>query len=270
MIPTMFNIGAFRVSGYIFFNLFGFLTASIFILYMAKKESLDLIELSLYISFLWSFFIIGAGLYYHFKMFFLSPTNYIKNITIYFHPFFHEHSFFSGIVLFSLFAYIYAKKIFKNNYKKILAISFIGMSLYQAIGKLGCFSAGCCFGKPTSFFLGLKFKYLGRKIHPYAGVKIHPTQLYESFFDLLNFLLLFILLKKKVENRKIISLYFINYGLIRFFEEYLRGDLGRGYLVKSSSSLLSLSTPQLYSLIFIVFGTVLYKDFFKFKKTGGN
>jgi phosphatidylglycerol:prolipoprotein diacylglycerol transferase len=170
------------------------------------------------------------------------------------------------VLAMTIFGYFYSKKVYKKDYMKIFSISFIGISLYQAIGKLGCFSAGCCYGKPTSFFLGMNFKYLGNNIHPYAGKMIHPTQLYESFFNLVNFSFLLFLFKRNKTSEKIIGFYFINYGLIRFAEEYLRNDPGRGYLIKNSSSLLSLSVPQIYSLIFILFGISLCNNFFTIKK----
>ena len=270
MFPVIFKIWGYEVSGYLFFNTLGILIASAFIFYKIKRVYPDKVEIILYIALFWSFFVFGSGLYYQFKHFIISPVNYVKNLKIFVHPFLREHSFFSGIVFLSLFIYFYSKRIFKKSYLKILGVTYIGIALFQSIGKLGCFSAGCCFGKPTSFFLGVKFKYLGKQFHPYAGVKIHPTQLYESFFNFLNFLFLMYLLGKGKKPEKIIGFYFINYGIIRFLEEYLRNDSGRGYLIKSNSPLLSLSIPQIYSFIFIVFGISLFlvssKKFKKEKK----
>ncbi len=266
MFPILFKIGAYKITGYYFFNILGFFTASLFILYIAKKESYDFVSTILYLVFGWSFFIIGAGLYYQLKSFFSSPTNYIKNIKIFTHPLLQGHSFFSGIVFMTVFSFIFSKIFFKKRYGKILSLTFIGVSLFQAIGKLGCFSMGCCYGRPTSFFLGMKFKYLGNSVHPYSGIRIHSTQLYESFFNLLSFIFLFYLFKKKIENRKIIGFYFINYGIIRFLEEYLRNDFGRGYIINTGSPFSSLSIPQFYSFILVIFGIILYQNFFSVKK----
>jgi phosphatidylglycerol:prolipoprotein diacylglycerol transferase len=61
-----------------------------------------------------------------------------------------------------------------------------GIALGQAIGRQGCFAAGCCWGKPTDAPWGVRFSELG---HQVTGVPIdahlHPTQLYESFRRLL-------------------------------------------------------------------------------------
>ena len=62
-----------------------------------------------------------------------------------------------------------------------------GIILGQAVGRLGCLMAGCCYGEPTESFLGITFS------HPHAaanvgtplGVSLHPTQLYESVAALL-------------------------------------------------------------------------------------
>ena len=73
-----------------------------------------------------------------------------------------------------------------------------GVALGHAIGRLGCFSAGCCWGKPTTLPWGVKFTDLGHQI---TGVPtdtyLHPTQLYESFGMLLVFLFLLWLHKRK-------------------------------------------------------------------------
>ena len=69
----------------------------------------------------------------------------------------------------------------------------------HAIGRLGCFAAGCCYGKPTTVAWGVVFK------NPMAeqlagtplGVHLHPTQLYEASLEFLNFLFLMWLGKRQ-------------------------------------------------------------------------
>lgn len=89
------------------------------------------------------------------------------------------------------------------------------LTLGHAVGRFGCFLAGCCYGKVTEFFWGVH-------LH---GEKRHPTQLLE-FFLLLA--LGTYLLKAKRKNSQLIPVYLISYGLIRLFIEALRGDLIRG------------------------------------------
>jgi phosphatidylglycerol---prolipoprotein diacylglyceryl transferase len=105
-----------------------------------------------------------------------------------------------------------------------------GLALGHAIGRIGCFAAGCCFGKPTDHFWGVTFtspiahELVGTPI----GEALQPTQLFESAVELANFFLLAWLLKRKKFDGEIIGTYFFLYGIARFFLEYLRGDPGRG------------------------------------------
>jgi phosphatidylglycerol---prolipoprotein diacylglyceryl transferase len=105
-----------------------------------------------------------------------------------------------------------------------------GLALGHAIGRVGCFAAGCCFGKPTDHFWGVTFtspiahELVGTPI----GEALQPTQLFESAVELANFFLLAWLLRRKKFDGEIIGTYFFLYGIARFFLEYLRGDPGRG------------------------------------------
>ena len=89
------------------------------------------------------------------------------------------------------------------------------LTLGHAVGRFGCFLAGCCYGKVTDFFWGIH-------LH---GEKRHPTQLLE-FLLLLG--LGIYLLKAKRKQSQLIPVYLISYGFIRLFIEALRGDLIRG------------------------------------------
>lgn len=89
------------------------------------------------------------------------------------------------------------------------------LTLGHAVGRFGCFLAGCCYGKVTEFIWGIH-------LH---GEKRHPTQLLE--FLLLLGLGIYLLRAKKKQSQ-LIPLYLISYGIIRLFIEALRGDLIRG------------------------------------------
>jgi phosphatidylglycerol:prolipoprotein diacylglycerol transferase len=105
-----------------------------------------------------------------------------------------------------------------------------GLALGHAIGRVGCFAAGCCFGKPTDHFWGVTFtnpiahELVGTPI----GEALQPTQLFESAVELANFFILAWMLKRKKFDGQVIGTYFFLYGIARFFLEYLRGDPGRG------------------------------------------
>lgn len=123
-----------------------------------------------------------------------------------------------------------------------------GIALGQAIGRQGCFAAGCCWGKPTTMPWGVKFSELGHEI---TGVPIdahlHPTQLYESLATLLIFLFLLFLHRRKRFSGQVILLYAILYSIARFTIEFWRDD-PRGDIL-GLTSMTGLSTSQLISII---------------------
>ena len=112
----------------------------------------------------------------------------------------------------------------------------------HAFGRVGCFFAGCCYGKPTDSFLGVQF--------PGMSQKVHPTQLYEAIFLFALFTLCYLLYWKKNFKHNL-SLYLVVYGIFRFCIEYLRGD-DRGQLIGM------ISPSQFWSILMIVGGVAVY------------
>ncbi|MEW6732565.1 MAG: prolipoprotein diacylglyceryl transferase [Acidobacteriota bacterium] len=117
-----------------------------------------------------------------------------------------------------------------------------GIAIGQFFGRLGCFAAGCCWGKPTTSWIGVQFT---ARAHELTGVPIdmhlHPTQLYESLTTLLITGILLYVHKRRQFRGQVILCYAALYSLARFSMEFLRDD-PRG-------SLLGVSTSQLVSLI---------------------
>ncbi len=100
---------------------------------------------------------------------------------------------------------------------------FIAFS--HAIGRVGCFAAGCCYGAPTDLPWGVVFPAGGRAP---AGVSLHPTQLYEVGANVLLGLLL-LLVRARVKTEGIaIAVLLLGYTSFRVGTELLRGDLVRG------------------------------------------
>jgi phosphatidylglycerol:prolipoprotein diacylglycerol transferase len=123
-----------------------------------------------------------------------------------------------------------------------------GIALGQAIGRLGCFSAGCCWGKPTSAPWGVRFAPLGHEITGVPiDVDLHPTQLYESAATLLIFLFLLWLHRRRRFSGQLILFYAVLYSIARFSIEFLRDD-PRGDIA-GLTTWTGLSTSQLISLV---------------------
>ena len=105
-----------------------------------------------------------------------------------------------------------------------------GLALGHAIGRVGCFAAGCCYGKETHHWWGVVFR--NPLAHDITGtplnVPLEPTQLFESAVELANFLFLMWLLKRRKFDGQVFGAFLFIYGVARFFLEYLRDDPGRG------------------------------------------
>jgi phosphatidylglycerol:prolipoprotein diacylglycerol transferase len=129
------------------------------------------------------------------------------------------------------------------------------IALGQAIGRQGCFAAGCCWGKPTTLPWGVKFSEAGHEI---TGVPIettiHPTQLYESFACFIIFLFLVWLHRRKIFSGQVILFYGVLYAATRFTVEFFRDD-PRGDLFGLTSRT-GLSTSQLISLVVFIASVV--------------
>lgn len=90
-------------------------------------------------------------------------------------------------------------------------------------GRLGCLLAGCCHGRPTDVPWAVVFTDPAAMVpRRLLGVPLHPTQLYESFAELVIAAALYPLLNKKPGT--VTAAYFMTYGVLRWFLENYRGD----------------------------------------------
>jgi phosphatidylglycerol:prolipoprotein diacylglycerol transferase len=136
----------------------------------------------------------------------------------------------------------------------VLDVTAAPVALGHAIGRLGCFVAGCCYGKPTALPWGVTFTNpVAQKI---AGtpldVPLHPTQLYEAGAEFLNFLFLIWLGTRRRFPGRIMGAYFILYGIERGSIEFFRGDPGRTMMFHDTFSLM-----QIVSVAMVAAGSFL-------------
>jgi phosphatidylglycerol---prolipoprotein diacylglyceryl transferase len=105
-----------------------------------------------------------------------------------------------------------------------------GVALGQAIGRLGCFCAGCCYGKSADVPWAVTFRdiYATRQVGTPIDTPLHPTQLYESAATLLIFLVLVWMARRKSFSGQITLAYVALYAIVRFGIEFYRGDAVRG------------------------------------------
>jgi phosphatidylglycerol---prolipoprotein diacylglyceryl transferase len=129
-----------------------------------------------------------------------------------------------------------------------------GIALGQAIGRLGCLSAGCCYGKPTALPWGISFtsRYAFDNVGVPLNTPLHPTQLYESIGALVLFLLLLWRLKQRRFMGQIILEYLMLYACLRFGIEFFRDD-DRGFVLHGL-----LSTSQFIGILTVLGSAAAY------------
>lgn len=129
------------------------------------------------------------------------------------------------------------------------------LALGHAIGRIGCFMAGCCYGKPTALPWGVTFtsdvaaRISGTPLH----VALHPTQLYEAAAEFANFLILYSIGRRTRFPGQVVGAYLALYGIERGLLEFLRDDPGRTLLFHNEISLMQLiSLAMLAAAIFLI------------------
>lgn len=120
--------------------------------------------------------------------------------------------------------------------KRIFKLCVPAMPLFHAFGRVGCFLAGCCYGKDFASPV---------VIGPVQLMRI-PVQLMEAFAEIVLFVIVFIVDKKNV-NADLLRIYLVTYAIIRFADEFLRDDDIRGiYFGISMAQWISISIILFY------------------------
>lgn len=153
-----------------------------------------------------------------------------------------------GAIVFLLVWFVFGKKEASERFSDIADIAAVCIPLAHALGRIGCFFAGCCYGKPSETF-GV---YMAM-----AGEKVVPVQLFESAF---LFALFFVTLKLFRKGKSpLLSVYLVVYGVWRFFIEYARTD-------ERGASPIGFLTPSQLTAIILIFVGVVYFIVVKIKK----
>lgn len=113
-----------------------------------------------------------------------------------------------------------------------------GIALGYMVGRLGCFAAGCCYGKPTQVAWAVTFTdpAAALNVGTPLNVALHPTQLYESLAGLVIFLVVIALERRgKPYPGRTFWQFVLMYAISRFIIEFFRGD-DRGAVAMFSTS----------------------------------
>ena len=246
MHPILFKLGPFTIYTYGFFLAVAFLAATWLVCRLAKSEGLDpakLIDIGFF-GILWG--IIGSRIFYIFMNFSEYVHEPLKVIKIW-----EGGLVFYGGILGGILSTIILIRKYRLPFWKTLDILAPALALAQFIGRIGCFMAGCCYGRPTQCPWAVTFKH-PNTLAP-IGVSIHPSQLYHSFANLMVFLILFNIYKKRRQfPGQVFSFYLCIYSIARFLMEFFRGD-------KKIHLWGPLNLTQGISMILLICGIFLYR-----------
>ncbi len=164
--------------------------------------------------------------------------------------------FYGGLVGGIAGLFIYVKK-YRLDVKDFFDVFATVTPLGHALGRVGCFFGGCCYGIPHEGFPSHTYTSVAGNAP--VGIPLLPIQLIEAGCLLLlsaTELLVFIGNKGKKGTESLI--YIIAYPTIRFVTEFFRGDIERGVFGL-------LSTSQWISLL-LIFCVIIYETISRSRK----
>ena len=246
MRPILFSIGDFSVPSYGFFYMLAFLSAIFFGAWLGHKSTgerfsrlVDLAFLStiggevaarlMFVVVEWDRFAAGR---ISFNEFLVGGRVVLAGIV-------------GGAIVFSILI-----KRWKLPLTNLLDAGAVAIPLGMAIGRIGCWLGGCCYGKHTTERWGITFVHpLAEKLNGtplnQALIPTQPLQMIEGF---VWFLLLWWVHRHRRFPGQVIALVWILTGISRFLIEFLRGDRRGSYA--------GLATSQWIALVTVLLGTI--------------
>ncbi len=157
--------------------------------------------------------------------------------------------FYGGLIGGALGLLIYCKQ-FKMRASELAETYAAVLPLGHALGRVGCFCAGCCYG--IEYDGPLCYTYRVSLADTPIGVPLLPIQLFEAVGLLIVFaVLLTIYLKSGKKTGTTLPLYLLLYSLLRFVLEFFRGDRARGVLLLSTSQWICIAVLGFLTVVFL-------------------
>ena len=251
MHPILFSLGSFRLPTYGTLLVLAILAAVYTVVRLGRRDGLGADRLLDFTTWLLVVALVGAKV----LMVLTDWSFYRANLGELFSlsTFMAGGVFYGGFLAALLFAVWYVRA-HRLPFWKTADVYAPAIVLGQSIGRLGCFAGGCDYGRATTLWCGVVFS------DPYAhdisgvplGIRLHPTQLYESLANFTIFGLLLWRYRRKAHDGEIFLLYMGIYAVSRFFLEFLRGDEDRGFVFNHL-----LSTSQFIALLALAASVVL-------------
>ena len=241
MAIDLFSIGRFTVHGYGLMIGLGFLAAVLGASWQAKRKGLSADQLTNIAFWVLVIGFLGGKLLHiitNLRAFFADPKSLIgsEGFVVY-----------GGIITGILSIYVYCK-VKKLPFLEYIDIFATFVPLNQAFGRIGCFLAGCCYGRETNSWIGVVFP--DGCLAP-AGVSVIPTQLIMAAGDLAICIIVFWFSKKRRIPGSCAVLYLFLYSVGRFIIEFFRNDPRGNVGVLSTSQFIAI-------IIAVIDGGCLY------------
>lgn len=245
MYPIIFQIGSFTLRSYGLMAALGFLCAMGILNLNRKYAKMTSDQVSTLAFIVIAAGIIGARIFYVVQFW---NSKFSQNWPSVFRIDQGGLVYYGGFFLASGAMFYYCRKQ-KLDILRVMDIIAPGLALGHTFGRVGCFLNGCCFGRPGGGIFGVIHPVNSEAFYKYGNIPLHPVQLYEAGMNLLLFPLLFWLVRKAGAGIAASS-YLISYGLIRFIDEFFRGD-------HSSTFFLGMTRAQTIGLVIVPAGIVL-------------
>ena len=139
--------------------------------------------------------------------------------------------YYGGLIGLLLACYLYSRR-YSLSYPKYSDLMAVCTPLFHAFGRVGCFASGCCYGVEWEYGI-VSYDTYTPEVNLVARF---PVQLLEAGLNLLLFALLLFLFLRGIRSGALLRTYLLIYPVIRFFDEFLRGDLVRGMFAGLSTS----------------------------------
>ena len=239
MFPDLISIGPFTIHTYGFFVALGFAVGIWTAIKVGKRQgvpSQQVMDMA-FVMIVWA--IIGSRLFYVLINFSYYKTNLLDIVKLW-----QGGLVFSGGLVATAAAMIWYLRRHHLSFWSTGDLWAPSLALGQAIGRIGCFMAGCCYGRPTGTSWGVVFTH-PKSLAP-LNVPLYPTQVFEAFAGLAIFLVLIYLHGKRKFEGQVYIWYLILHSTARLLVERFRGD-DRGLISGTEMS----STQLLATLILV-------------------
>ncbi len=219
MHPIFLNLGPLTIRWYGVMAAIGFLLATTLITMNRKRADMSDNQASTLVFIAIIGGVLGARIFYVIQNW---STQFRGNFLEMFRIDHGGLVFYGGFFLAAVGIIVYCRKS-KLDMVRVLDVFTPAMAMGHAMGRIGCFLNGCCYGNVTHSWLGVHYPEGTAPWNKFSGAPLHPVQLYEACGNILLAGVMFILLRRTKRGVPI-TLYLTLYGILRFSDEFFRGD----------------------------------------------